>query len=104
MKTDNNTIHSTTRCLRTKTVSCGGFLLTYRLIKRPNTDHTLYVRYVYDLLVTKHSDREVSGESAVIPAVSSLFDRASEMYDCMVRNTVTPMCVAEFFEEYQSRI
>ena len=91
-------------CLKTDTVECSGFSLTYRLIKRPNLDHTLYVQYVYDMLVIKHQEGAGSSESAVIPAVSSLPERASDMYDCMLKNTVTPMCVEEFFEEYHSRV
>lgn len=91
-----------TCCLRTDTVECGEFSLTYKLLKRPNLDHTLYVRYVYDLLVIKRQKGTEASESAVIPAVSSLSERASDMYDCMLRNTVTPMCVEDFFEEYHS--
>ena len=103
MKDGYNKVHADTDCIRTDNVECGIFSLTYKLIKRQNLDHELYVKYVFDLLVIKRQTGKETYESAVIPAVSSIPERALDMYECMLRNTVTPMCVAEFFEEYHSR-
>ena len=88
--------------IRADVVECDGFSLEYALTVRKNTDHALFCEYVYDLTVTKRKNGSVGEECAVIPAVSSVLERAVDMYECMSRNTVTPMCVAEFYEEYHS--
>ena len=98
-----NKPHSTDRmCVRYDIVECERFSLRYELIKRKNSDYTLFAEYLYDLMVIKMPHGSHSEESAVIPAVSSMYERAADMYECMCRNTVTPMCVAEFFEDYNS--
>ena len=89
-------------CIRADVVECDGFSLEYALTARRNTDYTLFCEYLYDLSVTKRIPGCGSEECAVIPAVSSVLERAVDMYECMSKNTVTPMCVAEFYEEYTS--
>ncbi len=89
-------------CIKADVVECDGFSLEYALTVRKNCDCTLLCEYLYDLTVTKRIPEGNREESAVIFSVSSVLERAVDMYECMSRNTVTPMCVAEFYEEYHS--
>ncbi len=90
-------------CTRTLYADAG-FWLEYTLTCRENCDAELEVPCLYDITLTKKDAGYGSLERVHLSAVSSVYERAQRLFECMYKNSVTPMCVYEFLDEYYSLI
>ena len=73
--------------------------IEYRLYKRENVDPALECEWVYDIVVTRRSERTTS-ES--IRAISFTYDSALDFVLSAIRYQITPISIFDFYEEYYS--
>ena len=86
------------------TALADGFTIVYELLIRQNEEAELGVMILYDIIITKRLSDGTVCSSACLSAVSSVYERAYRMFLCAYKNTVTPVCAADFFEEYNARL